>query len=81
MALGRGEKTPREPKVPSRFVRIHVDPGKIGRHDFYSIVRDNETGVCYITMQVLFGAAGGGSMTPLLDAEGKPVIDHESPEV
>ena len=35
------------------------------------ILRDRETGVCY-----LFVANGyGGGLTPLLDAEGKPIVD------
>ena len=37
---------------------------------FYEILKDQETGVLYYCVQ-----GGGIAMTPLLGADGKPVID------
>lgn len=60
-------------KEPTRFEVIHED--KFGMSDHVRILRDSATGVCYV--QTMNGYCGG--LAPLLDAEGRPVVDRTSP--
>lgn len=45
---------------------------KNGIAEVIRILRDHETGVCYL--QTWAGASGG--ITPLLDVDGRPVTQH-----
>lgn len=56
-------------KQPERFEVVH-EQKSLG--DGVRILRDVETGVCYV--QAAWGSAGG--LTPLLDADGKPVVQR-----
>ena len=61
----------RNEKAPSRFKEIHAE-GSFGVHT--RILVDTETGVNY-----LWHAEGyGGGLTPLLSADGTPVITPKS---
>ncbi len=52
-----------------RFEVIYIDSRMIEQT---KILKDSETGVCYL----YHGTNGsGGGLTPLLDKEGKPVIE------
>lgn len=56
-----------------RFSVIHSNRSQlvIGEH---IIVKDNETGVLYYMIDASM-SAGGIALTPLLDVDGKPVVD------
>ena len=57
-------------KKEKRFEKVHTET--IGFGGSVEILRDTRTGVCY-----LWRASGyAGGLTPLLGADGKPVIDH-----
>lgn len=57
-------------KQEKRFEAVYQESGVIGEKTIYV---DKETGVNY-----LFVASGfAGGLTPLLDAEGKPVITKQ----
>lgn len=57
-------------KKDTRFEKIHSESLRLGEK--VEILRDTHTGVCY-----LWRASGyGGGLTPLLDAQGKPLIEH-----
>jgi len=61
-----------------RFTRIHENDLRTGSTiGEYTIVKDNETGVLYfMTMtQGVNGRGGGVGLTPLLDREGKPILE------
>ena len=53
-----------------RFTKIHRDTGKT---EETSIFKDNETGVLYF--MVTRGGNSGIGLTPLLDPNGKPIVD------
>ncbi|MGP5055409.1 DUF6440 family protein [Brachybacterium paraconglomeratum] len=74
IAMGRRDDSV---STHARFSRIHVQGGLKTTVPRTEVLRDNQSGVCYM----LVNAANGVGLTPLLDAEGKPVIDHDSPEV
>lgn len=57
-----------------RFEIVYSQNEKIA--GMIRILRDRETGVCYLNTWI--GAAG--SVTPLLDAEGRVVVTPESPQ-
>jgi len=52
-----------------RFTMIHENDVGSGEH---SIIKDNETGMLYYMVE---SGRGGLGLTPLLDADGKPIID------
>ncbi|MDV8001422.1 DUF6440 family protein [Rhodococcus sp. IEGM 1408] len=52
------------------FKKIHSE--RLGFNSTVEILKDTQTGVCY-----LWRASGyGGGLTPMLGADGKPVVDH-----
>ena len=57
-------------KDTDRFVIIHKEGSQIKDEGFRQIMVDKETGVTYL----LWKAGYGSAITPLLDADGKPVI-------
>lgn len=57
-------------KVTERFVVIHKEGSQIKDEGSRQIMVDKETGVTYL----LWKSGYGSGITPLLDAEGKPVI-------
>ena len=57
-------------KDTDRFVVIHKEGSQIKDEGLRQIMVDRETGVTYL----LWKSGYGSTMTPLLDAEGKPVI-------
>lgn len=62
-------------KKDKRFEKIHSET--IGFAGSMEILRDTQTGVCY-----LWRASGyAGGLTPLLDAQGAPVIDRSYPSL
>jgi len=61
----------KEPKE-TRFERIHLED-----NDYMPtiiILRDKQTGAQYLFVR----SASGGGLTPLLGADGKPIIDKGS---
>ncbi len=58
-------------KKDKRFEKVHSE--SIGFGGAIEILRDTRTGVCY-----LWRSSGGygGALTPLLDAQGKPLIEY-----
>ena len=64
----RGETPPRRLKMKNeRFIITY----KQGAFDRFEIIVDRKTGVNYLFRN---NGGGGGSITPLLDRDGKPVI-------
>ncbi len=57
-------------KAPERFVIIHKEGSQLKDDGVKQIMVDKETGVNYL----LWKSGYGSAITPLLDAEGKPVI-------
>lgn len=57
------------PKAPKRFVVIEKAT-MIGPH-VVDVICDRQTRVEYVSFTV---GTGGGSLTPLLDAQGKPLL-------
>ena len=55
-----------------RFEVVHREGGALAEAGLRMILRDRETGVCYLWV---WGGNGAG-LTPLLDAEGKPLIER-----
>ena len=55
-----------------RFIRTYTQ----GMVNVMEIWVDQQTGVNY----VFHSGGSGGGMTPLLDADGKPVISHLNPD-
>ena len=53
-----------------RFEKIHSE--SIGFGGVVEILRDTRTGVCYLWRSP---GGGGGGLTVLVDAQGKPLID------
>jgi len=60
----------KRPPINERFEEISVTIGAYGRH---LVVKDKETGVLYYMIDGI-GNSGGG-LTPLLDSNGKVVIE------
>lgn len=58
-------------KADVRFVQIFEEGFNLFGPES-SLVVDRETGVTYLIIRNTFGSG----ITPLLDAEGKPVINH-----
>ncbi len=54
----------------TRFEVVHTEGNSLGGAGIQKILVDNETGVHYLYMQYGYG----GGITPLLDAEGKPIV-------
>lgn len=57
-------------KKEERFVVIHKEGSQLKDEGFKQLLVDKETGVTYL----LWKAGYGSAITPLIDAEGKPVI-------
>ncbi len=53
-----------------RFVIVHKEGHQLKDEGFRQLLVDKETGVTYL----LWKAGYGSAITPLLDAEGKPII-------
>jgi len=60
-------------KHERRFQTIYEE--KHGIAESYQVVRDSTTSVCY----VLAASGYGVGFTPLLDADGRPVVDPTTP--
>ena len=54
-----------------RFEVVHREGGALAEAGLRTILRDRETGVCYLWVW----SGNGAGLTPLLDAEGKPLIE------
>ena len=54
-----------------RFEVVHREGGALAEAGLRMILRDRETGVCYLWVW----SGNGAGLTPLLDAEGKPLIE------
>lgn len=52
-----------------RFEEVYTQ----GKLKITKVIRDNETGVLYLMQQERYGAG----LTPLLDQDGKPLIDKD----
>ena len=60
-------------EAQSRF-EVELDGGGLDQIQI-SVIKDKETGVQYCLVHRSSGSSGGGlTMTPLLDANGKPLI-------
>lgn len=57
-------------KKEERFVVIHKEGSQLKDEGFKQLLVDKETGVTYL----LWKAGYGSAITPLIDAEGNPVI-------
>ena len=57
-------------KKDNRFIVIHKEGSQIKDEGFRQILVDKETGVTYL----LWKAGYGSAITPLLNADGTPVI-------
>ena len=55
-----------------RFEVVHREGGALAEAGLRMILRDRETGVCYLWVW----SGNGAGPTPLLDAEGKPLIER-----
>ncbi|HJH57704.1 MAG TPA: DUF6440 family protein [Euryarchaeota archaeon] len=55
-----------------RFEVVHREGGVLAEAGLRMILRDRETGVCYLWVW----SGNGAGLTPLLDAEGKPLIER-----
>ena len=60
-------------KYGDRFIITEKQGGSLKESGLMKVIVDRETGVNYLFIQS--GYAGG--LTPLLDAEGKPIITKE----
>lgn len=54
-----------------RFEVVHREGGALAEAGLRMILRDRETGMCYLWVW----SGNGAGLTPLLDAEGKPLIE------
>ena len=57
-------------KSPERFIVVYKEGSQLKDSGLKQIMIDKETGVNYL----LWKAGYGSAITPLLDAEGKPII-------
>ena len=57
-------------KTSDRFVRIHKEGSDLSNAGMRQILVDKETGVTYLAWKCGYG----GGITPLLKADGTPVI-------
>ena len=57
-------------KEDSRFIVIHKEGSQLKDEGFRQLLVDKETGVTYL----LWKAGYGSAITPLLNADGTPVI-------
>ena len=55
-----------------RFEVVHREGGALAEAGLRMILRDRETGVYYLWVW----SGNGAGLTPLLDAEGKPLIER-----
>mgnify|MGYP000488767508 FL=1 len=55
-----------------RFEVVHREGGALAEAGLRMILRDRETGVCYLWVW----SGNGAGLTPLLDDEGKPLIER-----
>ncbi|MBQ6022751.1 MAG: hypothetical protein IJR51_08195 [Clostridia bacterium] len=61
-------------KITNRFVRIHKEGNSLSNEGYRQLIVDKETGVTYL----LISCGYGTSITPLLKADGAPVITRIS---
>lgn len=59
-------------KDTDRFVIVHKEGSQLKDEGYRQLLVDRETGVTYL----LWKAGYGSAITPLLDADGKPVITN-----
>ena len=59
-------------KDTDRFVIVHKEGSQLKDEGYRQLLVDKETGVTYL----LWKAGYGSAITPLLDADGKPVITN-----
>ena len=57
-------------KKDDRFVVVHKEGNSLTNAGFRQLLVDKQTGVTYLFISCGYGS----SITPLLDAQGKPVI-------
>ena len=57
-------------KKESRFEKVFMEGSDMSTEGFRMILVDKETGINYLAWK----AGSGAGITPLLDAEGKPVV-------
>ena len=57
-------------KAMDRFVRVHKEGSSFRNEGFRQLLVDKETGVTYL----MISSGYGSSITPLLKADGTPVI-------
>ena len=62
-------------KKDKRFVTIHKEGSELSSSGYIQLLVDKETGVTYLFVKSGYGAG----LTPLLDADGKPVINYQAP--
>lgn len=53
-----------------RFEVIHREGGALADAGIRMVLRDRETGVCYLWLW----SGNGGGLTPLLDTDGRPLV-------
>ena len=58
-----------------RFQVVLSEPFVGSNYHTIAIVKDTLTGVCYLRDTFSYGGAGGVGLTPLLDKDGKPVVE------
>ena len=61
-------------KNTDRFVRVHKEGNSLSNAGYRQLLVDKETGVTYL----LISCGYGSSITPLLKADGTPVITRIS---
>jgi len=59
-------------KDMDRFVIVHKEGSQLKDEGYRQLLVDRETGVTYL----LWKAGYGSAITPLLDADGKPIITN-----
>ena len=59
-------------KDMDRFVIVHKEGSQLKDEGYRQLLVDRETGVTYL----LWRAGYGSAITPLLDADGKPIITN-----
>ncbi len=73
--------------APNSIIRMTHDAAADGRfvtedsRDRFETVVDSKTGVTYLVWNRGEGSSMRGGITPLLDEDGKPVIDERSTDV
>ncbi len=62
-------------KKDKRFVVVHKEGSELATSGYTQLIVDKETGVTYLFIKSGYGAG----LTPLIDADGKPVITYLEP--